>query len=145
MTERKIIYNSSWTILHLIENIDSENASNTIKQMLSTDYGLSNIILAAVIEGKIGNRELTRLYSINRETIQKYISLDDAYNRIVSFTKYPDFLALADEIKIKLVAFLLLIENDNPNDTAVRGVLDGRFEVTHDEVISRLNIITGNK
>ena len=125
--------------LFLLENIDSDAAKAFISKMLNTDYGLSQIISAGISGGKMGGRETKRFYKVNTENIEKYISVDVAYERTKEFSESVGFLDLDNETKHNLVAFLVFMEKETSGATD-RTILE-RYDVLDSEVTDRINVI----
>jgi len=105
-----IIENFSWTILHLLENIDADTANDAISEMLKTDYGLLNLITSAKGGGKIGDRYTTRYVNIASDVVEKYIPVECAYKRIKELTENITFLELPRFAKQSAITLLFHVE-----------------------------------
>jgi len=136
MMEKNLIIGFNWYIIHLFENIAEDTAKSVINEMISTDYGLVNLVKSAVGGGKRGDRETTRFYIITKESIEKYIDINTANERIKAFVALRDFNNLDAESKKELVSFLLLMERETTADFAYR-----ENEISEAAVISRLATI----
>ena len=131
------LINDFGLIVSLFENIESEKAKIEIEKMICTDYGLANLVSSAIGE-IIGT---TRFYTITKESIEKYIDIGIAYERIKAFMDKVEFADLDIESKRELIAFLLFVEKDSNGEIESRGISGGRGDISLNEVTNRLEVI----
>ena len=114
------------SLLHILWVADQLN-ENEIKKlsasMIKTEQDLAYFISSAVSRGKGADKTVFTIWNVDKDSINEYIDIDEAYHRIDKFVYTNEFMALDNKRQEDIVAFLLLVEKNVVESSAFRGVV----------------------
>lgn len=98
-----------WTVL---ERIDLELAAEKKKAVVTDDISLVKLLDCCVSRGTAEMRTVIKTRGVKKKKLVEFIDIDEAYQRIKSFSASEEFFRLAQNEQMNAVAFLLLEEKE---------------------------------
>ena len=128
---------SATKIIWLFEQIDESKAKEFTDKMITTDLSLANFISAAVCCGTSSDLlsgRTHKFWSIRKDSINKYIDIDSAYESMSTFVHSNEFKELPESKRENISVFLICVEKQADVDS-----LEG--SITIEEIKEKLDEI----
>ena len=124
------IFDSSrlFHIIWLAQHIDPDTFETRKQKLIDDDTSLAKLICALTSIGTVSGRVTQRIWNVNIESVKIYIAPDEAYKRLIGYTKSPQFTEVSEDNKHRLAAFLITMERQEGNNI-----------VNHDIVLELIN------
>ena len=122
--DNKQLYHIIW----LAEQIDPYTFETRKQKLIVDDSSLAKLICALISIGTVTERITQRFWNVNIDSVKIYIAPDEAYKRLLCYTKTPQFAELSVDNKHRLAAFLITMERQEGNNI-----------VNHDIVLELIN------
>lgn len=106
-------HNDVMQSIWLFEQISPELAKEKTAIMITNDLSLALLIHNCVGHGAVATRMVYKTWDVSMKSIEQYISLDEAYQRMYRFVQQPDFLMLPQHSQEDIVAFIIKMEQRN--------------------------------
>ena len=94
----------------ILGQIDSELAASKKKSIITDEISLIRVIGYCTSHGKVSGRITSKTWQVNLKSIEEFIDIDEAYQRIQAFVSTNNFRALSEDDQMNVMAFLLTME-----------------------------------
>lgn len=101
--------------LWILGQIDPELTASKKKSIIRDDMSLIRVLGYCTSYGKISGRITSKTWQVNLKSIEEFINLDEAYQRIREFVTKNNFIALSEDDQMNVMAFLLTMKK-KPED-----------------------------
>ena len=98
------------SVIWMFEKIDMEEAKQCTNKMFHSDLSLAKFISASVGHGKGMGNSVFAIWNVHKESIEKYIYINAAYEKMIGFLNSNEFKTLADKEQQNIVAFIISME-----------------------------------
>jgi hypothetical protein len=102
----------SATVWWLLKQIDPEVAEEKRKSFITDDISLVKIVDAYMTRGSATIGGYTKIRKLDKNGLNGFIDVDQAYQRVKKFRDSEHFLELSKDEQMSAVAFLLIMENN---------------------------------
>lgn len=102
----------SATVWWLLKQIDPEVAEKKRKSFITDDISLVKIVDAYMTRGSATIGGYTKIRKLDKNGLNGFIDVDQAYQRVKKFRDSEHFLELSKDEQMSAVAFLLIMENN---------------------------------
>lgn len=96
--------------LWILGQIDPELAASKKKSIITDEISLIKVIGYCTSHGKVSGRMTSKTWQVNLKSIEEFIDIDEAYQRIQAFVSTNNFRALSEDDQMNVMAFLLTME-----------------------------------
>lgn len=99
--------------LWILAQIDAELVASRKSTMISDDSSLIKVISYCTSRGTIGGRMVSKTRQVNLKTLEEFIAVDTAYQRIQAFIMTNQFLSISEDEQMDALAFLLVMTREH--------------------------------
>lgn len=124
------------SFMRMLSKLDQEYVQCMQKKIVTDNSALVAVISYCTEHGKYASQKTGKTWKMNMERLSAFISPDEAYDRMESFSKATEFATLSEEKRMDVIAFLLYKKNDIKNDDTFDFVTE---EPIRKEMGSRMN------
>ena len=96
--------------LWMLGNVDVELAEKIKKSLISDDISLIKVISYCTSRGTVATKIVEKTRNVNRQTIEEFIDVNEAYRRIKAFVITSQFTLLPEDDQMNAMAFILVTE-----------------------------------
>jgi hypothetical protein len=96
----------------MLSQLDEELVKHIKETLVTDDISLAKVISYCTSRGKTAVRLVVETRQVNKETLSKFIDVEEAYRRIGIFVTTREFLLLPKETQKDVVAFLIAMANN---------------------------------
>ena len=101
--------------LWILGQIDPELTASKKKSIIRDDMSLIRVLGYCTSHGKISGRITSKTWQVDLKSIEEFINVDEAYQRIREFVTKNNFIALSEDDQMNVMAFLLTMKK-KPED-----------------------------
>ena len=95
--------------LWILSQIDEELVKHIKETLITDDISLAKIISYCTSRGKVETKLVMKTRKVNKQELEKFIDVSEAYRRMENFVTTYDFSILPIEIQKDVVTFLISI------------------------------------
>ena len=96
--------------LWILGQIDSELATSKKKSIITDEISLIRVLGYCTSHGKVSGRITSKTWQVNLKSIEEFIDVDEAYERIQTFVSTNNFKTLSEDDQMNVMAFLLTMQ-----------------------------------
>lgn len=109
--------------LWMLGKVDAELAYNIKKTLISDDISLIKVISYCTSRGTVATKIVEKTRNVNRQTIEEFIDVDEAYRRIKMFVVTSQFVSLPEDDQMNAIAFILVTER-TPSESVMENCIE---------------------
>ena len=94
----------------MLGKIDAELTRSIKEHLISDDISLIKVISYCTSRGTVATKIVTKTRSVDRHTLEEFIDVDEAYQRIKAFVVTSQFTLLPEDDQMNAIAFILITE-----------------------------------
>jgi hypothetical protein len=117
--------------LWMLGQIDADLVVNKKKLLVSEDASLVKVISYCTSRGTVETKIVEKTRHVNREAIEEFIDVNEAYQRIKEFSATTQFFRLPEDDQMNAIAFILTTEQ-----TSSMSIMENY--ITEDDLIRAL-------
>ncbi len=111
--------------LWLLEKIDAELVASRKKKLVADDISLVKVLSYCTSHGRATTeRTVSKTWRVDEKTLEGFIEISEAYQRIQMFTTTDAFLLLPEDEQQDVAAFLLTVEQGYVESTMDHYIFD---------------------
>lgn len=127
--------------LWILGQIDPELAANKKKSIITDEISLVRVLSYCTSNGKVSGRITSKTWQVNLKSIEEFIDVDEAYQRIQAYVTTNNFLALSEDDQMNIMAFLLTMKKKPENGIMENHIVE---ESVQKELRKLVSNITSN-
>lgn len=101
--------------LWILGQIDPELTASKKKSIIKNDMSLIKVLGYCTSHGKVSGRITSKTWQVDLKSIEEFINVNEAYQRIRAFVTKKNFITLSEDDQMNVMAFLLTMEK-KPRD-----------------------------
>lgn len=94
----------------MLGKIDAELTRSIKEHLISDDISLIKVISYCTSRGTVATKIVTKTRSVDRHTLEEFIDVDEAYQRIKAFVVTSQFTLLPEDDQMNAMAFIRVAE-----------------------------------
>lgn len=124
--------------LWMLSQLDEGLVKHIKETLVTDDMSLAKVISYCTSRGKAAVRLVVETRQVNKETLNEFIDVEEAYRRIGIFVTTREFLQLPTENQKDVIAFIIVMKRDE-NNIPTEGLV--AEDVIKDELLKIINAI----
>lgn len=96
--------------LWMLGLLDAELVASKKKSLIIDDNSLVNVLGYCTSHGTVAEQTVSKIWTIDQNTLGEFIDINEAYQRICTFVKTNEFSELSKDNQMDAVAFLIAME-----------------------------------
>lgn len=127
--------------LWMLGQLDEQLVKHIEETLVTDDLSLTKVISYCTSRGKAAVKLVVETRKVNKETLSRFIDVDEAYRRIKAFAATCEFLRLPTENQKDVIAFMIAMNRNENNDLTEGSVAEDAISAELDKIVNALRLV----